>query len=1377
MKTGTVFLFSVLLFCMWLALFGYGNNDAAAAQCTGGTLPPGAGEDLLVSGACAVDPGIYQYGNVNIIANGSLTFKETANSRTHFWAKSILVENNGSLIAGSTAKPIGALNGTLTIHLYGSDADKNGIVCRSPVVSGAPCGIPPAVWSQSPPPTSTSCRQVVLPSGVSDCFYPYMSPDNITGESGMFGRKVLAVSYGGTLQLFGNKGAAYAPDVPDYDSGRSWVRLKNTNSRPGENVFNLDRNVDWKQGDRVVVTTTDYLPGHSEEFEITNVDAPDKITVGKIDPATNLLPPACATASPPAECKTQWAHNGDLYPLNDLPGRLNIDAKIRNGGVDNGAAAAETRAAVALLTRSIRIVSGGDEIPGTQAGLTCGYDCFPVSDGFYGGHTIVLEGFKDYQVQGVEFYQLGQGGRKARYPIHFHLARKTPAATFVKDCSIHDSMTRWIAIHGTQGVTLARNVGYLSIGHGYYLEDGTETDNNLYSNIGIFARAAINNDQNPRKAPGILAGGSKVGADPPFNSDFANPTVFWIMNGWNDFQYNMAAGANACGACYWLLPGLISTHSRNELWESYASIQKLIPGGAPLKNFVGNYCSSAQLSFNTVSATDACNGLADLGPINNPLAPPPNQDYYPRVSGLRQPTLCTGTCSNNPGQPCSTNSDCNPTAGKNTCTQNCAQAPPCATQNPGAPFDNRDFCPVTILDHYTSAFHWPEKNFAAIWLRGKWMLLSNSVLSDSQNGGLGLVTGGDYTLSSVIPGNWQTAIRSVFIGNTQKPENNPLTSNAGPFNPLTSTDGKIKGLSCDNTAQRQLFCLSKQEGITMPISNFSMQQRLFNVYDGPNYQDSNAYLDITKTMLGPECTPTSCPALTGWMYTGALGIPIDQESGTTQASRNCVLPNAAIGWKQPNGFYYPPAFHSSNLYFDNVDIRHLVIEPLWAPGTFESNLDRIKENYCTYDPTVTTPRTRNQTFTGFTGVDRQTVLNDDDGTLTGLLSPPAPAEGETISVNLDSFFTAPVEAPECGSFDIRTSSEKTTGGTANTSPYQYLSAVVYPACVVEKDCGGHCSAHNEPCARNGDCPTHVDEPAQTCLDATWGESCSDPSCYGVPLSRQLVTTTTDNDRTIPMMGMGFSQRSMLTANNSTYYMDTTVSAAKQKAGLGGLVPVTSLNVFEPGAAYYVFFVYANDLTRQNYQIYIGNGISETEFNNNKSKYITPVRADIRTDSLKFTEGVPWAGLSASIKDGVITVDTDFSEFATDFAATAADYCKPKAFCRLVDSSCKTTLPDGDPLHDVSQAICSKIAGKDIDCPLFQFPGPSGMLPGCIGFKITLGDSVQFGPYDVNHSPGSCCFPDTALWNVALTHRNPDDLTDACRDTVIPPSQFCTRTCP
>ena len=79
-------------------------------------------------------------------------------------------------------------------------------------------------------------------------------------------------------------------------------------------------------------------------------------------------------------------------------------------------------------------------------------------------------------MQGVEFKQLGQGGRMGHYPVHFHLAKSTAytqSKAFLKDSSVWDSMTRFVTVHGTHDVTLARNVGYLSVGHGYYLEDGS----------------------------------------------------------------------------------------------------------------------------------------------------------------------------------------------------------------------------------------------------------------------------------------------------------------------------------------------------------------------------------------------------------------------------------------------------------------------------------------------------------------------------------------------------------------------------------------------------------------------------------------------------------------------------------------------------------------------------------------------------------------------------------------------------------------------------------------------------------------------------------------------------------------------------------------
>lgn len=175
----------------------------------------------------------------------------------------------------------------------------------------------------------------------------------------------------------------------------------------------------------------------------------------------------------------RYPHNGATYPI---PAEA-----ITKTGLEFSAA--ETRAAVALLTRSIRIASKGDkprenfvEKPGN----------------FFGGHTIARQGFETFQIQGVEFRRLGQGGRLGRHPVQFHLARETPQSTFVKGSSVNESMTRWFTIHGTHGVTLARSVGFRSIGHGFYLEDGTEVDNKLHGNVGIFSRAAIDNAQNPR---------------------------------------------------------------------------------------------------------------------------------------------------------------------------------------------------------------------------------------------------------------------------------------------------------------------------------------------------------------------------------------------------------------------------------------------------------------------------------------------------------------------------------------------------------------------------------------------------------------------------------------------------------------------------------------------------------------------------------------------------------------------------------------------------------------------------------------------------------------------------------------------------------------
>jgi hypothetical protein len=72
------------------------------------------------------------------------------------------------------------------------------------------------------------------------------------------------------IQLNGKKGATYAGSVQNWDSRTSWARLDDHNTKPNRDILKLDRFVDWEKGDRVVVTTTDYLPGHSEERKLSS---------------------------------------------------------------------------------------------------------------------------------------------------------------------------------------------------------------------------------------------------------------------------------------------------------------------------------------------------------------------------------------------------------------------------------------------------------------------------------------------------------------------------------------------------------------------------------------------------------------------------------------------------------------------------------------------------------------------------------------------------------------------------------------------------------------------------------------------------------------------------------------------------------------------------------------------------------------------------------------------------------------------------------------------------------------------------------------------------------------------------------------------------
>jgi hypothetical protein len=654
----------VIVLLVVVAGIGAWLSDAGAVTCPDatnkGTLPLGGGfQDLEVTGPCVVagttgtDAALYQYGNVNIyvtnpVAPNALAYLKFADKKINFWAHSILVENKGQLLAGVAApsgpaeKPLGTAGGLLNIYIWGKNTDAP-IKCKSP---GGLCGVDSTIWNSNSDPKSTPTITKNLPGGVDDYFYNYNFMSFGTGKdaNSFFGSKVIAVSFGGTMKFAGARGASYmiGADTPS-NTGTSWVRL-NKSLDPQDKEMVVKGLVDWQKGDHIVITSTDYIPGHAEELVVQFASQnPDKTTTVRFINAK-------ATVSGVA-----YYHNGEKYNLS-ATGRL--DPKTITA---LGYSTVETRAAVGLLSRSIQIQSAGDMagelFPDEKSSVQPNY--------FFGAHSVVRQGFAAYRIQGVSFYQMGQGGEIAHYPVHFHMVRKAPNDTYVKDCSVWDSMTRWITLHATQNVTLQRNVGYKSIGHGYYIEDGAEANNRLYANLGVLARPAIKNAMvNARNVPGILVAPNPPPANLranqfPYYSDVDQPSVFWIMNGWNDFEYNMASGAGTCGACYWLVPSQNSGRENSfqfgtgpndykeplpnsaMTWRGYSSMQGsftganggMIPtpmpttgppppvppsiqalangraGMAPLYKFVGNSCSSAMLSFVTVGSSTACNGV------------------------------------------------------------------------------------------------------------------------------------------------------------------------------------------------------------------------------------------------------------------------------------------------------------------------------------------------------------------------------------------------------------------------------------------------------------------------------------------------------------------------------------------------------------------------------------------------------------------------------------------------------------------------------------------------------------------------------------------------------------------------------------------------
>ena len=129
----------------------------------------------------------------------------------------------------------------------------------------------------------------------------------------------------------------------------------------------------------------------------------------------------------------------------------------------------------------------------------------------------------------AEFRHLGKKGVLGRYSLHFHLCRDTMRGALCRGCFDSRSANRWLVVHGTDHLIVRECVGYNSLGHGFFLEDGTEVGNLFDRNLAV---QALHASPLPKQ---MLPFDENEGAG------------FWWANSLNAFTRNVAVECDQYG--------------------------------------------------------------------------------------------------------------------------------------------------------------------------------------------------------------------------------------------------------------------------------------------------------------------------------------------------------------------------------------------------------------------------------------------------------------------------------------------------------------------------------------------------------------------------------------------------------------------------------------------------------------------------------------------------------------------------------------------------------------------------------------------------------------------------------------------------------------
>jgi len=330
------------------------------------------------------------------------------------------------------------------------------------------------------------------------------STDTADDANGMGTRGIL-VSAGGKLELFGA-----APAV-------TWTKL-NAHAEAGATELTLERAVDWRAGDQIVVAPTEwYGPFWVSQSVHDASTATERRSLAASATSANLNLSTALSAF-------KW---GRLQYATDT-GMSLTPGTFTKPHVD-AADTLDERAEVGNLSRNIVIQSVDDALWRNSG---------------FGAQVMVMDRTSSLQLDGVELRRVGQAGKVGRYPIHWHLlsyaadGRSLGDATghFVRNSSVWDSRQRCIVVHGTNGVSIQNNICYDIKGHAIFLEDAVERRNVIEGNLVLRVRSPVDSLAiSAHEKMGHMCGAS---------------AGYWLTNPDNTVRNNAVADAQGNG--FWL---------------------------------------------------------------------------------------------------------------------------------------------------------------------------------------------------------------------------------------------------------------------------------------------------------------------------------------------------------------------------------------------------------------------------------------------------------------------------------------------------------------------------------------------------------------------------------------------------------------------------------------------------------------------------------------------------------------------------------------------------------------------------------------------------------------------------------------------------------